>query len=465
MTDNVIALKSGIWYTVSSFLFKSITFISTPLFTRIISLDEYGMYSNYQSWFMILTIIISLNLEATFISAKYDYSNSINDYIDSIISLSVCSGIIWIMGYTISYSYLDAYLNIPTLLMYLMIIQIIGNSIINIFQTKCLYEFNYKKNIMISGFNTISTASISVILVVLMNDKVLGRVLGSLIPALLIVIYFFFLKKEFNLSFNIHHWQYALPISIPYIPHLLSLLILNCIDRIMIHDIYGPSDTALYSLAYNCACILIVFMTAVNSAFCPWLSNKMHRKEYKDICKITTYYIIAFSYIVFGFLLIAPEILLLFGGEKYGQSLNVIPIVSVGCFFQFLYTFYVNVEQFLKKTTFMAVATITAAVLNIVLNLYFIPLYGYIAAAYTTLICYFWLLLVHYFLIRIIVHNHLFNQKIFFLLAVSFASFAALFCKIYIFDTIRYILISVYFLIGLGLALKYNKVIKDIFKN
>ena len=140
-------------------------------------------------------------------------------------------------------------------------------------------------------------------------------------------------------------------------------------------------------------------------------------------------------------------------------------VVSVGCFFHFLYTFYVNVEQFLKKTAFMAVATITAAVLNIVLNLYFIPLYGYIAVAYTTLKYYFWLLLVHYFLIRIIVRDHLFNKKIFFLLAVSFALLAILFCQIYIFDTIRYVLISGYFLIGLVLALKYNKVIKDIFKN
>ena len=96
-------------------------------------------------------------------------------------------------------------------------------------------------------------------------------------------------------------------------------------------------------------------------------------------------------------MLIAPEALLVLGGERYLESKYVIPPVMAGCYFLFIYSMYVNVEQFEKRTKPMAIATFFVALINILTNWKFIQIFGYIAAAYTTLFCYMLLWLFHYY--------------------------------------------------------------------
>jgi len=89
--NNAKAIKSGIWYTISNFLLKAIGFLTTPIFTRLLTQAEFGEYSNFASWLNILTIIVTLNMEASLISAKYDYKDRFDNYIYSVLSLSTAS--------------------------------------------------------------------------------------------------------------------------------------------------------------------------------------------------------------------------------------------------------------------------------------------------------------------------------------------------------------------------------------
>ena len=102
-------------------------------------------------------------------------------------------------------------------------------------------------------------------------------------------------------------------------------------------------------------------------------------------------------YVILLFLLIGPEIILLMGGNKYIEAINVLPPVVVGFVFQFIYSLYVNIEFYHKKQKDIAFATIIAAVINIGLNAFFIPKYGYVAAAYTTLAGYIVLFIIHFY--------------------------------------------------------------------
>ena len=84
-SQNVKALKSGIWYTAANFLVRSIGLITTPIFTRLLTHEEFGLYNNFISWVSILTIIVTLHLESTFISARYDYEDEFDSYILSML--------------------------------------------------------------------------------------------------------------------------------------------------------------------------------------------------------------------------------------------------------------------------------------------------------------------------------------------------------------------------------------------
>jgi len=119
----------------------------------------------------------------------------------------------------------------------------------------------------------------------------------------------------------------------------------------------------------------------------------------------------------------------------------------VGVIFQFIYTMYVNVEQYYKQTIGMAVASVVAAILNLVLNYIFIPLYGYQVAAATTLVGYMVLLILHMLLVRRIGKNRLYPTgkiiitAIFVLIMMVFVAF------LYQFMWLRYMIAFIYFLV------------------
>ena len=103
--------------------------------------------------------------------------------------------------------------------------------------------------------------------------------------------------------------------------------------------------------------------------------------------------------------------ILIFGGENYLEAMYVIPPICLAIEIQFVYTLYVNIEFFEKKTTYISLATAGATVINIALNYYAIPRWGYIAAAYTTVIGYLFTFLFHYIVCKKIGYDNLFEKK------------------------------------------------------
>ena len=57
-----VQAKATIWFTMCSFIQKGISFITVPIFTRLMSTEQYGIYTVYLSWLQILTILTSLYL-------------------------------------------------------------------------------------------------------------------------------------------------------------------------------------------------------------------------------------------------------------------------------------------------------------------------------------------------------------------------------------------------------------------
>ena len=60
--DLPVQVKASTWFLICSFLANGISFLTTPIFTRLLTTDEYGQYSIFNSWLTILTPIVCLNL-------------------------------------------------------------------------------------------------------------------------------------------------------------------------------------------------------------------------------------------------------------------------------------------------------------------------------------------------------------------------------------------------------------------
>ena len=83
-------VKAGLWFTICNFLQKSISFITIPIFTRIMSTEEYGMYSIYSSWHSILVIFATLHLSYyVFNKGLVKFEDDRDNFVVSVQSLSV----------------------------------------------------------------------------------------------------------------------------------------------------------------------------------------------------------------------------------------------------------------------------------------------------------------------------------------------------------------------------------------
>ena len=462
MNNNKKAIKSGIYYTLANFISKGLLLISTPIFARLLTKNEFGDYSNFTSWMTLALVIVTLNVEASLMSAKYDYSDTYEKYCFSVTLMGSLSTCIWLLIVNLFSDSFTELMSMKIKYINIMLIYILFLAVINVYQSKEQFFYRYKSSISIGIINTITTTGLSIALVLYATNKIQARIVGQCLPTIFIgaILYILMIKKAKKVDFK--SWLYALPICIPYIPHLLSLSILNTSDRIMIQKICGSEYTALYSLAYMCGSIITLLITSMNSAFAPWLGEKLYVKDFKGIKKFSYIYILVFVFMTLGVMLLSPEIMIIMGGEKYMDAVKIMPAITMGCLCQFLYTLYVDVEQFNKKTVGMAIASISAAILNYILNLILIPRYGYTAAAYTTLIGYLWLLVVHMFLVKRI--GDIYNNKFVLSVVMGMLFIAFIMINLYKITIVRYIITFIYMIASIIIVILNKDKIRDIIR-
>ena len=260
-------------------------------------------------------------------------------------------------------------------------------------------KYQYKSFLTVSGINAVSNIGLSILLMFTLfpSDRYMARMIGTTVPITLIAVYiiisFFRRSRPGN---YVPFLSWGLKYSTPIISHGISQVILAQFDRIMINRMINPESAGIYSFAYNIYAIINVTARSLDNVWNPWFYEQMAKKQFENIKKKSSLYAMLMMLVSVGVMLVSPELVRLLGDARYwSASYSVIPIVAGG-FFAFLYTIPASIEYFYEKTKFIALGTFAAAVINIVLNYFFIQSMGYIAAAYTTLLTYFLYFLFHY---------------------------------------------------------------------
>jgi O-antigen/teichoic acid export membrane protein len=224
------------------------------------------------------------------------------------------------------------------------------------------------------------------------------------------------------------YWKQSIKFNIPLIPHYLSSIILASSDKVMIQKFSSEYYVGLYSVSYSFANLSNIVFNAINNSYTPWAYRAIKEKNYVPLKKRTNLIILVCVLFCIALMLFAPEGLYLLGGEKYLESLDMVPILIAGTFLSSFYFVFANIEFVNKKTKFVFPITICGASLNILLNWIFIPMIGYKAAAYTTFVGYLFISACHYVYSRIIAKQNVFDLKtiLALVLLLTVASFASI---------------------------------------
>lgn len=458
------AVQSVLWYTAGNILLKGIAFISTPIFTRLLSQSEFGAFNNISTWHALIAIFATLELSSALLRARIEFKDDIHSFMFS----QLCLGnLVTLFLYGMVCLFMDHFVALTSVepqYIHMMFICLLFSPAITFISTHLRFQYKYKHFAILSIGTSAATTIISVILVVLLEDKLFGRAAGHFIVHGLIGIccYILIARKGFRIKPT--YWKYAINIAFPMTIHILSLYILSSSDKLMITRICGTEQTALYSLAYSCGVVLSFIWSSLNSAFSPLIGDSLSKRDFSITKKITLPYLGIYLVPAILLMLVSPELIYIMGGKNYAAARLAIPPVVAGSVMQYLYTLYVNVEQYEKKTWGVAVGTISAAVINIVLNALFIPIFGYIAAAYTTLACYSLLFAFHYLTVKKMRLNHCYNTRAVFAAALL-AFLAAILSSILFYSIwIRYAVIVIYGIIVLIVLLKYKNLILSLIR-
>ena len=464
-----VQVKASIWFLICSFMQKGVTTITTPIFTRLMSTSEYGNYSVFSAWMGILSIFITLQIySGLFEQGLVKFESDRNVFCSSLQGLNLVLCVLGTIIYIPFHSFWNSVFNLTTVQMLAMITLIWTSAVFRFWSAEQRVAYKYKNLVVITLLVSISNPLISVFFVIHAHDKVTARILGLLITELVGYTGLFFAQMiRGRTFFSGYYWKYAILFALPLVPHYLAQIVLASSDRIMIQRIVGESEAGIYSLAYTISSVMTIFNTALSQTISPWVYSKIKNSRIQDISDI--------SYLTMGIIgllnvlliLFAPEIVRLFAPPSYYEAIWIVPPVALSIYFIFMYDFFAKFEFYYEKKYFIMIASVIGAVLNVLLNLIFIKKFGYVAAGYTTLICYMLYVISHYFFMcKIIRDNYgrivVYNPKVLLLMSAIVIICGLTLSITYLNDIVRYSFIIVFLIACILFRKKIKLEIKKI---
>ena len=398
VTTNTL-IKSSFWYTVSNYLTKAMVFITTPLFTRILTPKEIGDFSVFASSQAILLIICGMESYSTINRARFDYQGEkeLDGYITSALFLSTVFTAFVFSVFLIFPGLFYRFFVLDKKYMYIMFAYLFATPALWMFQAKQRIEYRYKLCAAITFALAILSSTLAVgLALVLKNDRLFGRVFGQYILNILVGIFFYlcFLKKSMDIRAS--SIKYAFHMGLPLVfSYLGAQLLLSSGIFVVKHMSAGENVGYLY-IAQSCAQIILLFVQTLNSAWAPWFFDKLTTNELSLIQNVFRIYMWMIVFCTFGVLIIAPEIIAVMGGSQYKDSLAIFPPVVLCGIFAVLTSQFGNLETYYKKPVYAAILTAIASVVNLVLAIIGVKMFDYRAVSFAMVISNILLILLHY---------------------------------------------------------------------
>lgn len=375
---------------LSIVLLQGISFISSPLFSRLLGTDGYGNLASFNIWAGVLCTVLSLQTNMTIPNARVEFPEEEQPaYQASVMFLSLISFAIGGAAMLLLMRPVSMLLQMDRIVLILLILQSFGSFCINFLSSKFTYEFKAGENMLLSVFMAVATMG-SALLFVLnmpMEQRYFGRVLGNALVYVVVgavsCVWILWKGRRFV---DKRYWKFCFLLAWPLVCQNLSYYILGNSDILMLKQMAGTSESGIYSLAFTMAGIIFTIFGALNNSWVPFFFDDMKDGKRENAVRQANHFLELFTVLCIGFILLAREVYYLYADPQFRPGIVLIPVFVGSYYANFLCTFPVNFEYFQKKTGVVAAATIAAALINLVLNYIFILNFGMMGAATATLL-------------------------------------------------------------------------------
>jgi O-antigen/teichoic acid export membrane protein len=398
-----------IWQIAGKFILQGMSFFTAPIFTRLLTPADYGQVAVYGTWVSLCSLLIGLQTYGSIANAKIKYNDDkIDAYLSSIMTISVISFIVILIGGIAANKFLAEILGLRSDLVILLILQSFASFCIVFYTVKLTQYKQAERSTLLSLLVSVSSTALAIIfLLSISENRYIFKIYANAIPTIIIgfsIVFFVFYKGQ--KVYDKAYWNFCLTLTLPLILHGASGLVLTQSDRVMLQRISGESIAGIYSFAYSIALVISILWMSFNTTWVPFY-YEYKRNGQKDLLLLrANNYVTVFSILTMGFILLAPEVYRVMAPKEYWSGIPLIPLIALAYYLNFLCSFPANYEFYNRRTKLIAIGSVCAAIINIALNFFLIPLYAGIGAAIATLISFVFRFIFHEISARFIIKNY-----------------------------------------------------------
>lgn len=383
------AIVNSVIYTFSGLLLKCFSFFLLPLYTVYLTTEDYGITSVSNSFIGTMVIIASFSLYTAVSRFYVEYKaepEKLKRFYGTVVLFTLIASVAWGLVLTVFRGALTRYV-FSGVDFWPVIVICLGAFAFNIQHTVYTAMLKSQQKAMAAALLSIASffikLALNIYFVVVAKKGAVGVLLATMISdgvIFLISIADMLRTKTITFCLDFKLLKSALFYSVPIMPHNLSTSIASLISKVLIGDQVSLASLGLYTVAAQFGNIADTIQNYVDSAYGPWLYEKLHAKEEnykKDIRKIVKFLVSVIGLFFLGIALFSHDYIILFFDASYAQAWTYIPMTVAVFAIKTIYYFYVEVLFYYKKASrLLFVATLSSSILNVLLTAFMVPLWG-----------------------------------------------------------------------------------------
>lgn len=407
MNRDKTIVKNTIIFSIGNFGSKVLSFVMVLVYTHYITTSDLGYYD---------LILTTVSLVQPLIIMAFDegiYRWMIDDaYADKRNIVSTClkaTGLTTIVAILVLFI-----LNIKFHFQYVVLIALyLSSVVIYAMFLNAVRGLSNNRLYAFSGvLNSLTMLLLEIVGLIAFNMGVRALLIANLASNYITIIYIYIKQKELHnvirISFDRSLAKKIFNYSMPLVPNQISWWTVNSSDRYIILGFLGTSFNGIYSVSNKFPTVITTITGIIYMALQQTIIKEYYSSDRDDFYSKTfkNYYILLFCLVMCA-VPVTKIIILLFVSESYLSAWKYIGSLYMSTIFSALSSFLGIGYQISRETKRSVISTVTAAVVNIGVNVALIKFIGLHAASFSTFVAYFFL-----FIVRIIHSKKYFTLKI-----------------------------------------------------
>ena len=390
------SLRGSGTYAVAVLVQRAIGFVLLPLYTRVLSPDEYGQLALVLTISAGVSTLLSFGLETAVFRTYillHDTPEKRPSFVNSVGLLAIFGpAALAILTVALFGDLIASWVGVSRLAISLGI----GTAAITVSATILPFavlraQERLRAYLELTGIQVVLNTTLTIAFVVFLGWGVAGWLLGSFIAiAVTFGAGLVMLGHRWTLNVDRSYLLATLAYGLPLLPHAAAHWGLSLSDRIVLGAFVPPAEVGLYQLAYQLAIPVSTLGIAMTRGTAPLYAHAARSETDRlELARVIVHHVLLIALIGMAASILGPTVIEIFMPPEYSGAGDYVPWIVLGTVFLGLYFVPMNIISILAGSTrYVWIVTVVAAALNIGLNLLTVPQFGATATAINSAVGY-----------------------------------------------------------------------------